>query len=149
MTEIADAQAVNVVSLPTPARIVWESLRGIRASFPGWHVWCTADSATWNAHREGREPFFGPLPDGAPVFMVSASTAAQLVALLERQTLGDMTREFPTWRIGRTDSGNWYALSHGRCGVRLVQGRDAALLRETVRALIRYAGPHRVREATS
>jgi hypothetical protein len=138
MTEGADVPAVNVVPLRTPARIVWEALGEIRASFPGWHVWHTADSATWNAHRKGQEPYFGPLPEGAPVFMVSASRASQLVALLECQTLGDMTREFSGWRIGRTATGSWYALTRGRYGVRLVQGQDAAPLEETVRALTRH-----------
>jgi hypothetical protein len=137
MTDDADVQVLNVIPLRTSARVMWETLRDIRASFPGWYVWHSAGSSTWNAHREGREPYFGPVPEGAPVFMVSASNAAQLMVMLEWQTLGDMAREFPAWRVGRTDSGGWYALARGHYGVRLIHGPAAAPLRETVRALIR------------
>lgn len=138
MTDLADSQAINVIPLRTPARIVWETLSEIRASFPGWHVWLSTDSATWNAHREGREPYFGPVPDGAPVFMVSSSSAAYLVALLEAQTLADMTREFPAWQIRRTGSGGWCAVARGEHGVRLVQSSTVAPLMATVRALTHH-----------
>jgi hypothetical protein len=138
MTESSDVRAVNVVPLRTPARIAWETLRQIRASFPGWHVWYTTGSATWNAHREGREPYFGPVPDGAPVFMVSGSSAAYLIALLEGQTLIDMASEFPAWRIRRTSSGGWCAFTRGERGVRLVQSSAVAPLKETVHALAQH-----------
>ena len=138
MTERSDVQAVNVVSLRTPARIAWEALHEIRASFPSWHVWYSVHSATWNAHRKGQEPYFGFVPDGVPMFMVSASTAAELVALLEWQVLGDMAREFPTWQVGRTDSGTWYALTHTQYDIRLVQGTPLIPLMETVRAIAQH-----------
>jgi hypothetical protein len=137
MTTGTDVQAVNVVPLRTLARIVWETLPEIRASFPGGHVWYSDYSATWNAHRKGGEPYFGPVPAGMPTFMVSSSSAAHLIALLEGQALIDMSREFAAWRIGRTDTGGWYALTRGRYGVRLIQSRVLTTLTETVRALTR------------
>jgi hypothetical protein len=128
----------EVILLRTPARIIGETLREIRAAFPGWHVWYSAGSATWNAHREGREPYFGPVPEGAPLFMVSGSSAAYLVTLLEGQTLSDIAREFPVWRIRRTGSGGWCAFARGEYGVRLVQSSAVAPLRETIRALTQH-----------
>jgi hypothetical protein len=138
MTVGTDVQAVNVVPLRTLARIVWETLPEIRASFPGWHVWYSDYSASWNAHRKGWEPYFGPVPDGAPIFMVSGSSAAYLITLLEDQTLIDITSGFPAWRIRRTGSGGWCASARGECGVRLVQGPAVAPLKETVCALTRH-----------
>jgi hypothetical protein len=138
MTGSPQDQAVDVIPLRTAARMVWETLREIRASFPGWHVWHSIDSATWNAHRKGQEPYFGPVPDGEPVFMVSSSSAAYLVALLEAQTLSDMAREFPGWRIRRTGSGGWCASVRGQCGFRLIQGPTARPLKETLRALAQH-----------
>jgi hypothetical protein len=138
MTRSPQGQVVDVIPLQTPARIVWETLRGIRASFPGWHVWYSIDSATWNAHRKGQEPYFGSVPDGEPVFMVSSSSAAHLRSLLEAQTLSDMAREFPAWRIRRTGSGGWCASARGRCGVWLVQSPTESPLRETLRAMTQH-----------
>ena len=138
MTGSPQDQAVDVIPLRTPARVVWETLSGIRASFPDWHVWHSIGSATWNAHRKGQEPYFGPVPDGEPVFMVSSSSAAYLVALLEAQTLSDMVREFPAWRIRRTGSGGWCASVRGQCGFRLIQGSTERPLRETLRALAQH-----------
>jgi hypothetical protein len=131
-------QNAEVILLRTPGRIIWETLREIRTSFPGWHVWHSAGSATWNAHRKECEPYFGPVPDGAPVFMVSSSSAAYLVTLLEGQTLSDIAREFPVWRIRRTGSGGWCAFARGAHGVRLVQSSAVAPLRETMRALTQH-----------
>ena len=135
MTGSIDARAVDVIPLRTGTRVVWETLRELRGTFSGWHIWYSTWSASWNAHRKGQEPYFGPVPDGAPVFMVSAPTAPQLVALLEWQTLGDMTREFPDWQIGRTDAGWWYGTARAQHGVRLIQSVAAAPLGETIRAL--------------
>jgi len=98
MIKPGDGRAASVITLRTPAVIIQERLSEIRASFPGWHVWHdTWWSGTWNAHREDWKPYFGPVPDGAPVFMVCAHRAAALVALLERQTLIDME---PSSRAG-------------------------------------------------
>ena len=92
MTGSPQDQAVDVIPLRTPARVVWETLSGIRASFPGWHVWHSIDSATWNAHRKGQEPYFGPVPDGEPVFMVSS---------LERGSLGGPAGSSDAFRHGQ------------------------------------------------
>ncbi len=139
MTDNPDTEAVNVVvPLRTPARAAWEASRELCRSFSGWHIWYSVWSASWNAHRKEQEPYFGHVSDGAPLFMVSASSATQLAASLEWQTLGDMAREFPAWRFGRTDSGGWYALNRGQCSVRVVQASVPASLVETVRALARY-----------
>jgi hypothetical protein len=138
MTGSPQDHAVDVIPLRTPARVVWETLSAIRASFPDWHVWHSINSATWNAHRKGQDPYFGPVPDGEPVFMVSSSSAAYLVALLEAQTLSDMAREFPGWRIRRTGSGGWCASVRGQCGFRLIQGSAERPLRETLRALAQH-----------
>jgi hypothetical protein len=89
MSDSTDVQATNVIPLRTAARVVWETSRKLRGSFPGWHIWYSTWSASWNAHRKGHEPYFGPVPEGVPVFMVSASSAPQLIALLEWQTLVD------------------------------------------------------------
>ena len=147
MTGSTDIQAINVIPLQTAARAVWETSSELRSSYPGWHIWYSTWSASWNAYRKGQEPYFGPVPDGAPVFMVSASSVPQLVALLEWQTLGDLRREFPGWQIGRTDSGCWYAMTRGQRSVRLIQGLAAAPFGETMRALTRrqrcgVVGPH-------
>jgi hypothetical protein len=138
MTSSTDVQASNVIPLRTAARVVWETSRELRGSFSGWHIWYSTWSAKWNAHRKGQEPYFGPVPDEAPVFMVSASSAPQLENLLEWQTLGDLRREFPGWRIGRTHSGCWYAMTRSQHSVRLVQRPALVLLIEMLRALTRY-----------
>jgi hypothetical protein len=78
------------------------------------------------------------VPDGEPVFMVSSSSASNLVALLEAQTLSDMAREFPGWRIRRTGSGGWCASVRGQCGFRLVQSPTESPLRETLRAMAQH-----------
>ena len=142
MIEPGDGPAASLITLRTPAMIIQERLSEIRVSFPGWHVWHdTWWSDTWNAHREDRKPYFGPVPDGTPVFMVCAPSAPALVALLERQTLIDMGTEFPDWRIRRTGSGGWYAFAHGPHGVRAVQDLAITPLRETLRTLTRQRRP--------
>ena len=142
MIKPGDGRAASVITLRTPAVIIQETLSEIRASFPGWHVWHdTWWSGTWNAHREDRKPYFGPVPDGAPVFMVCAHSAPALVALLERQTLIDMGTEFPGWRIRRTGSGGWYAFACGPYGVRVIQDLAITPLRDTLRALTRQRQP--------
>jgi hypothetical protein len=64
-----------------PAQALDDTVREIGAIFPGWHVWHSSWSDTWNGHREGEKPYFG----GSRRFMVSACDAPSLVALLERQ----------------------------------------------------------------
>jgi hypothetical protein len=128
----------EIIPLRTPALVAWEVVQGVRASFPAWHIWYSDFSETWNAHRKGLEPWFGPVPDGAPIFMVSGSTAAALVVELEGQTLADLVREFPSWQIRRTKSGGWGAFSRTASGVQLVHGTTAAPLAETLRAIHQY-----------
>ena len=62
-----------------------DEAREIGMAFPGWHVWYTPESDTWNAHREGEKPFFGRLPGSSRRFMVSAYDAPGLIVLLEVQ----------------------------------------------------------------
>src|ERR1700761_2226937 len=133
-----DNHGAEVIPLRTLARVVWEALEDVRASFPAWHIWYSDFSETWNAHRKGLEPWFGPVPDGAPVFMISGSTAADLVAELEDQTLADMAREFPSWRVSRTHSGGWGARTRTASCTRLVQSSAASPLAETIRAISRH-----------
>jgi hypothetical protein len=122
------------------AQVIREREREVRALFPGWHVWHSSWSDTWNAHREGEEPDFRR-PAGGRRFMVSAYDSADLVALLERQVVVDIRTEFPGWRVRRVASGGWYAIPHERAGsgdcavVRLVHDPFIVGLRSTLRAL--------------
>jgi hypothetical protein len=122
------------------AQVTRDKAREIRALFPGWHVWHSSWSDTWNAHREGEEPDFRR-PAGGRRFMVSAYDATDLVALLERQVEVDIKIEFPGWRVRRVVSGGWYAFPPDWAGnrdcavVRLVHDPFIAGLRSTLRAL--------------
>jgi hypothetical protein len=121
-------------------QVIQERAREIKTLFPGWHVWHSSWSDTWNAHREGEEPDFRR-PAGGRRFMVSTYDATDLVALLERQVGVDLKMEFPGWRVRREASGGWYAFPCERPGsrdcvvVRLVQDRFIVGVRSTLRAL--------------
>jgi hypothetical protein len=85
-----------------------DEAREIGRQFPGWHVWYSAWAGTWDAHREGEKPYFGPVPGGR-VFMVTAHHSSELVALLEDQVRTDIAVGFPGWRVKR-GPGGWCAL---------------------------------------
>jgi hypothetical protein len=56
-----------------------------------------------------RKPYFGPVPDGGRVFMVSAYNASDLVVMLEEQVRADIAVEFSDWRV-RQSPGGWCAI---------------------------------------
>jgi hypothetical protein len=87
-------------------------VREIGDAFPGWHVWYSDWSHTWNAHRKDAKPYFGPVV--GPAFMVSAYSAAKLVTLLEDQVRIDIAAEFPDWRVSQIAAGGWHAVGHGQ-----------------------------------
>jgi hypothetical protein len=115
-------------------------VREIGALFPGWEVFYSTWSDTWNAWRHGEEPYFGRSASGRR-FMVSAFDAAGLVTSLERQVRIDIGMECPGWRVGQAASGGWYAIGGGRASnfpgafVQLVHDPAIAGLRSTLRAL--------------
>jgi hypothetical protein len=98
----------EVIDFRRAVRIPEEEAREIGEAFPGWHVWYSDWSDTWDAYREGGKPYFGPVPDGGRAFMVSAYSASGLVALLENQVRADIAFEFPDWRV-RQSPGGWCA----------------------------------------
>jgi hypothetical protein len=95
----------DVIPPCKPARAVDETLREIGAMFPGWHVWYSSGSDTWNAHREDEKPYFGRPPVGSRKFMVSAYDAPGLVALLKHQDPAVTGPERPGCWIGRAAPG--------------------------------------------
>jgi hypothetical protein len=105
----------TVLRLPTRDEIVRQTAREIGVQFPGWHVWHSSRSGTWNAHREGEEPFFGR-PASGRRFMVAAYDKVSLVVLLEAQVRLDIEVEFPGWQVGQTATGRWYAINRDRIG---------------------------------
>ena len=67
--------------------------------FPGWHVWYTAGSDTWNAHREERETILRPLPvrQRTGIHGVALTSAPALVALAGTSDPATCD-ELPDWR---------------------------------------------------
>ena len=112
MTGSAQHGGAGVVVLPVPAQMIGEKTREIGALFPGWKVWHDSWWApTWNAYREGEQPYFGPGAGGRQ-FMVSAYSAARLLTLLQEQVRIDIAAEFPAWRV-RQSPGGWSAIWYG------------------------------------
>ena len=109
MTGPAHYDDAEGVILRFPARITRDEAREIGVQFPGWHVWYGAWSETWNAHREGEEPYLGPGTVAGRASMVSAHDATGLVALLENQVRVDIAAEFPNWRV-KQSPGGWCAV---------------------------------------
>lgn len=99
----------EVIHFRRAVRIPEEEAREIGEAFPGWHVWYSNWSDTWDAYREGEKPYFGPVPDDGRAFMVSAYSASGLVTLLENQVRADIAVEFPDWRVQRSPGG-WSAI---------------------------------------
>ena len=65
MTGTAQRDGAGVAVLPIPAQMIGEEAREIGALFPGWKVWHDSWWApTWNAYREGEQPYFGPRQAG-------------------------------------------------------------------------------------
>lgn len=61
MTGSVERDGAGVAVLPVPAQMIGEKAREIGALFPGWRVWHDSWWApTWNAYREGEQPYFGP-----------------------------------------------------------------------------------------
>lgn len=113
MTGSAQPGGAGVAVLPVPAQMIAEKAREIGALFPGWRVWHDSWWApTWNAYREGEQPYFGP-GTGGRQFMVSAYSAAGLLTLLQEQVRIDIAAEFPAWRV-RQSPGGWSAIWCGR-----------------------------------
>ena len=98
----ADGAGVVIFRRPRTAE---DEAREIAGQFPGWHVWYTPDSDTWNAHREGEEPFFGRRPGGSHSFMVSAYDAPGLITLLELQDRAVTGTKRPGCWIGQAGPG--------------------------------------------
>ena len=94
----ADGAEVVIVRRP---RTLEDEAREIAGQFPGWHVWYTPESDTWNAHREGEKPFFGHPPCSSHRFMVSAHDAPGLITLLELQDRAVTGTERPGCWIGQ------------------------------------------------
>jgi len=137
----AQSEGVKVSQLRIPAQTIGEELREIGGLFPGWEVFYSAWSDTWNAWRQGEEPYFGR-PASGRRFMVSAYDAVGLVASLEGQVRIDIGMDCPGWRVRQAASGGWYAIgsrsgnshSYGAV-VRLVHDPAVAGLHSTLRAL--------------
>ena len=112
MTGSAQPGGAGVAVLQVPAQMIGEKAREIGALFPGWKVWHDSWWApTWNAYREGEQPYFGPQAGGRQ-FMVSAYSAARLLTLLQDQVRIDIAAEFPAWRV-RQRPGGWSAIWFG------------------------------------
>jgi hypothetical protein len=100
-----DDDGAEVVTLRRPWTPEDDKAREIARQFPGWHVWYSPESSTWNAHREGEKPFFGRRPGSSRRFMVSAYDAPGLVALLELQDRAVTGTERPGCWIGQAAPG--------------------------------------------
>jgi hypothetical protein len=94
----ADGAGVVIFRRPRTAE---DEAREIAGQFPGWHVWYTPESDTWNAHREGEKPFFGHPPCSSHRFMVWAHDAPGLITLLELQDRAVTGPERPGCWIGQ------------------------------------------------
>ena len=94
----------EVVNVRRPRTLEGEE-REVGRQFPGWHVWYSPESATWNAHREDEKPFFGRRPGSRHRFMVSAYNAPGLIALLELQDRAVAGTERPGCWIGQAGPG--------------------------------------------
>jgi hypothetical protein len=104
MTDPARDDGAEVVIFRRP-RTPEDEAREIARQFPGWHVWYSPESDTWNAHREGEKPFFGRRPGSNHRFMVSAYDAPGLVALLELQDPAVTGTDCPGCWIGQAAPG--------------------------------------------
>ncbi len=94
------AGGAEVVIVRRP-RTLEDEAREIAGQFPGWHVWYSPESDTWNAHREGEKPFFGHPPFSSHRFMVSAHDTPGLITLLELQDRAITGPERPGCWIGQ------------------------------------------------
>ena len=72
MSDLYRDDGAEVVVLRVPAQANETKAREIGALFPGWHVWYSDWSDTWDAYREGEEPYFGPGAVAGRAFMVSS-----------------------------------------------------------------------------
>ena len=130
-------------SRPVQEEVARETARDIGLLFPDWHVWYSAEApSTWNAHREGEKPYFGPPADNGRVFIVSARDVVSLVAMLERQAQIDVTEEFPDAEITQVGAGDWQAVYRNesatpdsRDAVRVVSHPTVAGLHAALREL--------------
>jgi hypothetical protein len=111
MSDLHQCDGAGVVVLRVPAQANETRAREIGALFPGWHVWYSDWSDTWDAYREGEQPYFWPGAVAGRAFMVSAYNASDLVALLENQARIAIAVEFPDWRV-RQGLGGWCAIFH-------------------------------------
>ena len=140
----------TVTPLRVPAEIIKERAREIGASFPGWKIFYSEWSDTWNAWREGEEPDFRR-PASGRRFMVSTYDADGLVDLLDRQVGVDIGLEFPGCHVRRAGSGGgWYAVyrdqaDDGDAVVWLVHAPAIAGLHAALRALSHEAACQRRR----
>ena len=139
MSDLSQHDGAEVVVLRVPVQANETKAREIGALFPGWHVWYSDWSDTWDAYREGEEPYFGPGAVAGRAFMVSAYNARDLVALLENQARIDIAVEFPDWRV-QGSPGGWCAIGpqgpHSSNGavVQLVYGPALGGLLRALRA---------------
>jgi len=104
MTDPARDDGAEMAIFRCP-RTLEDEAREIARQFPGWHVWYTPESDTWNAHREGEKPFFGRPRYNSHRFMVSAYDAPGLIALLELQDRAVTETERPGCWIGQAGRG--------------------------------------------
>jgi hypothetical protein len=125
MSDLSQHDGAEVVVLRVLVQVNENKAREIGARFPGRHVWYSDWSDTWDAYREGEEPYFGPGAVAGRAFMVSAYNASDLVALLENQARLDIAVEFPGWRVQQSPGG-WCAI--GPQGARSSNGAVVQLV---------------------
>jgi hypothetical protein len=105
MSDLYQYDGAEVVVLRVAAQTTETKVREIGALFPGWYIWHSDWFDTWDAYREGEEPYFRPGAVAGRAFMVSAYNASDLVALLANQVRIDIAVEFPGWRVQQSPGG--------------------------------------------
>jgi hypothetical protein len=142
----APAQNGAVIVLRPRIQVKGEDRRRIKAIFPGWRAWRDPSTDIWMAYRDDEPPRFGPPAADGWQHQVSACDEATLMMLLEQQVRIDIGREFPSWRVRRTRSGDWFAFSSppgpgdGGSAVRAVHAPVLWGLLASLRTLARWDG---------